>query len=228
MNFIIPNYDQPEPAIEGFIQVGDLEILYNWASKYDTVLEIGAWKGRSTHALASGCKGNVITVDHFQGSADQLGYGPPVEMLEQTPYGGYHEKHKEAKTTDIYGVFIENTKKLKNLSVLRMDSIKAAALFKPQSIDMIFIDGEHSYEGFRADLVAWLPICKKFLCGHDLLLPGVWDVLQQSKLPYKTGAEMYRKKETPGFISLEGNLEGSADLWYVEMDAVRQKLAVAA
>ena len=39
--------------------------------------------------------------------------------------------------------------------------------------DLIYIDGDHSYEGCRKDIVAWLPKVKKFLVGDDYNKPGV-------------------------------------------------------
>jgi len=38
---------------------------------------------------------------------------------------------------------------------------------------MVFIDGDHSYEGGAADIAAWLPKTRKLLCGHDYNTP-VW------------------------------------------------------
>ena len=41
--------------------------------------------------------------------------------------------------------------------------------FDDELFDMIFIDGDHSYEGCKADLENWWPKIKvgKILCGHD-------------------------------------------------------------
>lgn len=51
----------------------------------------------------------------------------------------------------------------------RMDSADSAALVEDGSVDFVFIDGDHSYEGCLRDIDAWLPKVRKggLICGHD-------------------------------------------------------------
>ncbi len=53
--------------------------------------------------------------------------------------------------------------------VLRMDSKEAANCVPDHSLDFVFIDADHSYEGCKADIQAWLPKLKPngFISGHD-------------------------------------------------------------
>jgi hypothetical protein len=129
----------------------ELRWLHDSAKKMESVVEIGSWRGRSTHALLSGCPGTVWAIDHFQGS--------PTER---------NNTHADAKTKDIYQEFMANVGMFPNLKVLKMDSIEASKQFEPKSIEMIFIDGDHDFGPFCNDLRAWLPVCKKLICGHDL------------------------------------------------------------
>lgn len=52
---------------------------------------------------------------------------------------------------------------------MRMDSAKAAEAFSDGSLDFVFIDADHSYEGVSRDIQAWHPKVKAggLLCGHD-------------------------------------------------------------
>ena len=45
--------------------------------------------------------------------------------------------------------------------------------FDDETFDLIFIDGDHSYEGCKADLENWWPKVKsgQILCGHDYCYP---------------------------------------------------------
>src|SRR5512139_3381685 len=142
-------YEMPDPQIFGWMSIGELRWLYETAQQMESIVEVGVWKGRSTHALCSGCKGIVIAVDHWKGS-----------RAEQT------SNHKEANEKDVCQDFWANVGHFRNLSILRMESTKAAGLFHEKSVDMVFIDGGHEFEEVLNDLRFWIPICKKLLCGH--------------------------------------------------------------
>ena len=53
--------------------------------------------------------------------------------------------------------------------ILKMDSVEAAQHVKDDSLDFVFIDGDHSYVGTKRDIKAWLPKVKEggWICGHD-------------------------------------------------------------
>jgi hypothetical protein len=145
-------YDTKKNKIQGWMNDADLSWLFNTAREMDSVAEIGSWKGRSTHALLSGCKGTVYAVDHFLGSS-----------------GERETIHREAETRDIYKDFMKNVGSFKNLQVLKMDSAEAVKQFEDNSVDMVFIDAGHTYEEVLSDIKRWLPKAKKIICGHDRL-----------------------------------------------------------
>jgi len=164
-------YNQPDPQIAGWMSDCELEWLCEKASQMDSVVEIGCWKGRSTHALLSGCLGKVFAVDHFQGNPGENDIGGA---------------HGEAKTADIHEILLKNVGHFPNLVILKMDSVEASKLFNDKEIDMVFIDGDHTREGFEADLNAWLPKCRKMICGHDITQDGVPKVLEGYKGKFQT------------------------------------------
>ena len=62
--------------------------------------------------------------------------------------------------------------------IMRMFSNQAAKKIKDDSLDFVFIDGDHSYTGVSTDIKLWLSKVKKggFISGHDYFhprLPGV-------------------------------------------------------
>jgi predicted O-methyltransferase YrrM len=70
---------------------------------------------------------------------------------------------------DTYGEFLQNTKPYSNwITPLRGQSSEIAASFT-QPTDLLFIDGDHSYDGVMADLHCWLPKLRDggWLVMHD-------------------------------------------------------------
>ncbi len=53
--------------------------------------------------------------------------------------------------------------------VLEMASVAAADKIGDKSMDFVFLDADHSYDGLMADIAAWSPKVKPggWLCGHD-------------------------------------------------------------
>lgn len=115
-----------------------------------TVVEVGSWKGRSTVALCEALEGldaRVFAVDAFSGvEMHAAGFGP--EMLD---------------------TFLENTVGFGFLEPIVGGSAESATRFPDGSVDLVFLDADHSYEAVRRDIRAWLPKLKRggVMCGHD-------------------------------------------------------------
>ena len=143
----LDNLDKQE-GIDGWTSGKELSLLRKLASDSQDVIEIGSWKGRSTKALLESCKGTVYAVDHWKGTPDTYtGIGAVLK--------------------DVYQEFMDNVGHYPNLKVLKGYSVDIANSFDGNKVDMIFIDGGHAYEECKADIEAWLPKCKKYICGHD-------------------------------------------------------------
>lgn len=142
-------------GIEGWMNLEDLGFLFDHAAVMDSVVEVGCWKGRSTYVLAKACKGTVTAVDTFRG----------------TPGDAEHMRRVAAAGGSTLAQFSINVQSCPNVRVLQMDSVEAASMLSP--VDMVFIDGAHTYAEVKADLEAWLPKTRKLICGHDFECPDV-------------------------------------------------------
>lgn len=157
-------------AIPGWMGPECLTWLYETASRYQSVVEIGCWMGRSTYALLSGCTGKVWAVDHFLGSPSEL-----------------DDAHAPAKAQDIYAAFLGNVGHFPNLEVLRMTSAEASYYFEDRAVEMVFLDADHQYDAVVADLRAWEPKCSKMLCGHDIDRDEIVAALETTGIRWNRG-----------------------------------------
>lgn len=155
--------DYKDPKIEGYLLLPEMIWLYLTAKKMKSVVEIGSWKGKSSHAIASGCPGKVTLIDNF------------------SRYPKFYSKVEEDLRRNMSG--------FNNVEILKMDSVEAASHFEDNSIDMVFIDGAHDKQSVLNDLNAWYPKCKKILCGHDVKKLGVTQALFDFDINYGNAVE---------------------------------------
>lgn len=147
--------------IDGWMTKVELEFLYQESSKYESVVEIGSYKGRSTHALLSGLAKKITCIDPWD-----------VDSEVENIFSGEKE----------YQTFLKNVAPFQcngRLRVIRGHSQEVAADIEP--VDMVFIDGDHSYESVRRDIDLYLPKAKKMICGHDYAgWPGVIQAVNET------------------------------------------------
>jgi len=124
------------------------------------MVEIGSFVGDSTEIFAQRCS-LINCVDPWK--------------------NGYDESDPSSFTwpmSQIEAQFDELRKIYPNIIKYKMKSEFAALDFKDQSLDFIYIDGNHLYDFVKKDILAWLPKLKKpgVIAGHDYahkLAPGV-------------------------------------------------------
>jgi len=149
-------FQYPANKIDGWMTFEELTWIYETAKRHYKIAELGSWKGRSTHAWASGTRGTITAIDTWQGSDF---------VLDDT--------NRLAKLEDVFKVFKDNLKEFSNVVVNRKRGMDAVKDYEDKSFDVVFIDAGHTYEDVKADIEAWLPKAKMVLCGHDYL-PDVW------------------------------------------------------
>jgi GR25 family glycosyltransferase involved in LPS biosynthesis len=120
-------------------------------------VEIGAWKGKSTSFMAveiinSGKQIKFDVVDTFKGSDE-------------------HKNLPCIVNGTLYQEYLSNIEPVKDyVNTVVGDSSKIAELYANDSLDFVFIDGDHSYEGVRRDILSWFTKVKPggFICGNDI------------------------------------------------------------
>ena len=121
---------------------------------HGTAVEVGVAEGEYAKAFLPLWTGDYVMVDrwcHVDGYDDVMN-GPDSEhevrfnqaLAVAAPYGD-------------------------RVKVLRMDSVVAAATFADKSLAFVYLDGDHSFDGFRRDFLAWMPKVQPggIIAGHD-------------------------------------------------------------
>lgn len=146
-------------AINGWMSDFELQWLAEQASSHSVIVEIGCYQGRSTRALGDHTKGFVITIDDFKGPRDTI---------------------PEFTADENYSKFVSNMNGLMSSGKVQLvkipyEQMEINPFFKELEPDMLFIDGNHSYEAVKRDINFWKPKMKKggLLCGHDSSHPPV-------------------------------------------------------
>lgn len=134
------------------------------ADRESIFVEIGCWKGKSTAFLAveainSGKPIKICAVDHWLGSDEPAHHADP-----------------DVKNGTLFERFVANMMPVRrHVEVMRMASVDAASVFAGRLADLVMLDGDHSYDGVRADLSAWLPRMRPggVVAGDDWNWSGV-------------------------------------------------------
>lgn len=129
-------------------------------------VEVGSWLGKSAAYMAveienSGKAIEFTCVDPWEDG------GPDLRDTEYYKKLGVHH---------VYDTFLLNVRPvLHRIKAMRMPSVEAARYMADESVDFLMLDGDHSYEAVKDDLIAWLPKMSKrgIISGDDYTWPGV-------------------------------------------------------
>jgi predicted O-methyltransferase YrrM len=141
---------RPEQYIQG------LNDLINYINSLENtknlnLVEIGSYVGESTVIFAEHFK-SVTSIDPFTDNYDLTDPACSYKPFDE-----------------VYHNFLENIKNYDNITHIRKTSDDSVILFDDNSIDVLYIDGLHTYEQVKKDIVNYLPKIKQsgFICGHD-------------------------------------------------------------
>ena len=151
--------------VYGFCEVDLLALYRKMVKKFDSgahFVEVGSFLGKSAVYMAveiinSGKNIKFDCIDHWEGSEE-------------------HNDNDKVNLETLYEDFLENIKPVKGaINPVRANSLDASRLYKPNSLDFIFIDASHDEESVKADLAFWMPRVKDngVIAGDDINNEGV-------------------------------------------------------
>ena len=178
--------------IKGFLEQNEGNALYEACKisfKTGKCAEIGSYCGKSACYIGHACKevgSKLYSVDHHRGSEEQQ-YGE--EYFDEEIYDF------SANQVNTLPLFLKNIRKFNlqdHIEPMVMTSFDAS-FSVPDNLDLIFIDGSHTFESARNDYLHWKP---KLRPGGVLAIHDVYDSEEEGGQAPK---EIYLKALTDGF-----------------------------
>lgn len=132
----------------------DAIVSLDTIKKNDICVEVGVWKGELSAQILKKPIKELHLVDPWKSITDI------PERFHAIPQDEMDEIHD-----DIVAKFSGDDR----VKIIRDFSAKAVEKFEDNSVDWVYIDGNHSYEFVKEDLNLWWPKVKKggMLCGDD-------------------------------------------------------------
>jgi predicted O-methyltransferase YrrM len=119
---------------------GLVDLCEKYVKETDIVVEVGSFQGVSSQVIALYCK-ELNCIDPWAWSSCKIAEKMFDSILKDYP----------------------------NINKIKLFSTEASKMFKDQSLDIVYIDGDHSHAAVMEDIKHWLPKVKEggYIAGHD-------------------------------------------------------------
>ena len=138
--------------------------LFKMLSRGSVGAEIGVWRGDFSKLLLRRVRPRELHL-----------IDPWVHMTNASYSGAWYSKADQEELDAIHESVVATFGRHPGVVIHRESSVEAAQRFENAHFDWVYIDGDHTYEGVRADLLAWVPKVKVgglVLC--DDYVEGQW------------------------------------------------------
>src|SRR5688500_4422821 len=145
----------------------------------EIIVELGTWRGTSMFSMLQGVKNKKLETVFYA-----------IDTWEGDKHAGHYEG--EQYLEEINSILQKHYPKC-NVTLIRKRFEQAVDDFKDQTIDILHIDGLHTYEAVKNDFYSWIPKVKNngIILFHDIGekredfgVFKVWDELKRDNLNY--------------------------------------------
>ncbi len=150
----------------------DRDRLLSLLPKGGVCAEVGTWRGDFAAAILSSRHPEQLHLIDAWEHRTEATYARAI-------YGGRLSRDGQKRLDAIYERVIDRFRpeiEREQVVVRRARSVDAAASFPDESLDWVYIDADHAYEGVKRDLDAYLRVVKPggFIAGDDYGREGSW------------------------------------------------------
>ena len=147
-------------------------------------------------------RGVEVGVLEGQNSESALKYCPIEKLYLVDPFKSYHDHVGNLSNINqnlfdiIYKRVCERFETDDRVDIIRKPSVEASRDFEDNSLDFVYLDGNHAEKAVREDLRAWMPKLKPrgLMGGHDVIEGSVMGALAG-----------YFDEESPGYFETKIN-----------------------
>jgi len=148
-----------EPVVDILYRSTLIDLVRQSSAK--RVAEVGVYAGFTAQAVLDAC-GDQIS-EYYLVDAWRL-----FKACELSPPIGVQRQWQ----ANFDGVAVECCQRMLPYSaarIIRLWSVEAATLFELETLDLVFIDGDHTFGAVTSDIKAWLPTVRRggLITGHD-------------------------------------------------------------
>lgn len=163
------------------------------------ILEIGSMFGRSAvcWAMSADPSVTISCIDWFLN-----------DMIQHHPYDdevcSLHSFPLSGTMYDVEQAFINYTKEFTNIKKFKANSPYNLGDYKPELLDLLFLDAAHTNPSDWDNLIYFLPLMKKggILCGHDYSddCPDVKENVAKLETMLQTNVTLYKGTSIWSFV----------------------------
>jgi predicted O-methyltransferase YrrM len=183
-------------SVKGFLAHEEGIFLYELTKEFclqNCAVEIGSYCGKSACYIGQACKENktkLFTIDHHRGSEEQQ-FGEEYFDPDEYDY-----TKKRVDTLPSLKKNLESHDLIESINIVVGHSKQIANEIQG-NLDLVFIDGSHTFESARNDYATWKD---KIRAGGILAIHDIYDSeLEGGQAP----REIYEKALTENFVLLK-------------------------
>lgn len=118
-------------------------------------------------------KGVEVGTEYGEYAETLLQANPQLHLTCVDPYMAYKDYREHTSQEKLNGIYDQAQRRLHGYrcDMFRLSSTAAAPNFEKESLDFVYLDGNHSLPYVIADLHAWTPKIRKggIVAGHDYI-----------------------------------------------------------